>query len=179
MSVYLYRVIEAPKRWRGKAIWITFAHFEGPIRVSMNGVFLQKRDWAGGTGLDLPVSRYLVPGSTNLLVIRAFDAETARQMIQDDPPILYVASDLHIDTLHIRPVTSSGVFWVDAKLRQFPQAGALSSSIGALDLESDLYSVEFHVFSASEKAKESPVPNAKIRSLRMKTTRSLCKRRSG
>jgi len=163
-TLILWKPIEAPSRWRGKAVWLEFPFLAGPARVFLNGAPVGLPDVAGGGSPEIPLTPAIRPGDSNLLVVEILGGQAALQMLYGDPPRIQTAASLHLDHLRARPAPEGGVLWVDAGLRQLPGAGTLQPPQA---LDTDEYSADFEIREGPEEANGALVPGGSLRSYRI------------
>lgn len=164
VTVYLWRPVETPRRWRGRAAWLQIPEVEGPSQVFLNGRMVGRGELAGGAGTDAGVSAILLPGESNLLVLKIRGGVEARRMLRGDPPALVIASPLHLSHVVVRPAHEEGIFHVNAGLRQFPGVGTATARSEA---ESDRYDVEFLVRDGPPEKPGRAYPDSAVRSIRL------------
>lgn len=164
VTLYLWRPVEAPRRWRGKAVWLQIPDVEGPTQVFLNGRMINRGEIGAGAGAELGVSAVLLPGESNLLLLQILGATEGRRMVRGDPPALVVASPLHLSQLVVRPEPEEGIFHVNAGLRQLP---GLATAQTSLDADADRYDVEFLVKDGPPEKPGSASPESAVRSVRI------------
>ncbi len=164
VTMYLWRPVDIPKRWFGKAAWLEFPRIEGPSRVWVNGISPESEERVAECPADITVSPLLRSGDTNLIVVRVLGTPAARRMLRGDPPILHAASAIHLDTVFVRPPQHTGVLWVEAKLRRMVGIGAMRLP---QDLESEEIAVRFDVYEGADCNPVRCISGASIESVRI------------
>jgi hypothetical protein len=164
ITLYLWHPIEAPRRWRAKAVWLHIPEVEGPMRVFLNGRMMGRGQIAGGAGAEVGLSAVLLPGESNLLVLKVLGASEGRRMLRSDPPALVIAPTLHVSHLVVRPEPGEGIFHVSAGLRQFP---GVATAAARPEADMDLYDVEFLVREGPPEKPARVHPNSAVRSIRI------------
>lgn len=164
VTMVFWKVIEAPRRWLGRGVWVEFPKLTGPTRLYLNGAPVGGRDMAGGASASVGLTPHLSPGDSSLLVVEVRGGIAAVDMLRGDPPLVRAGAPLHIAHLRARPAEEGGVLWIDAGLRDLPGAGATRAAVGA---ETDEFSVDFEIREGPADKAGAVIPGGTLRSFRV------------
>ncbi len=143
-AAWYEREVDVPSEWAGKRVYLNFEAVDWQARVWVNGIFAGEND-NGYLPFSIDLSRFVEPGKTALVVVRAYDVADASTMVGKQVPRWYTYSSgiwgsvwlearaaNHIDKVRVTP----DVAGAQAKMKldlNVAQAGAFTLSLAAKD----------------------------------------------
>jgi hypothetical protein len=90
-AAWYEREIFVPSEWEGKRVYLNFEAVDWQTRVWINGVFAGENE-NGYLPFSIDLSRFVQPGETAYVVVRAFDVADASTMVGKQVPRWYTYS---------------------------------------------------------------------------------------
>jgi len=90
-AAWYEREVFVPSEWAGKRVYLNFEAVDWQARVWVNGIFAGEND-NGYLPFSIDLSRFVEPGETAFVVVRAYDVADASTMVGKQVPRWYTYS---------------------------------------------------------------------------------------